>query len=907
MKVEPRNLVFNVNNGLNSNHVYSVIQDKHGNIWIGTEKGLSMYDGKKFNSYSRKDGLCDDFILRIAESPNNCIWFSGYNNTVCFYNQNHFQSIDIPQNILKNSNFKFPVTDFKFLGEQTVLFIGSSGIIQFNTKTKEFSEIKLELKASAVINSKISYAFLNSTCPNDLCSEKLLYNDVEFDLERNTSHTFQYTKEGDIEVLLISNRLFVFRNKTLFKQIDAEAELWGVEILDQHIIYSNKNGEVYVMDAKGESKIIFENKYVSRFFKDQIAGVWMATLGNGLIYIPNINLYSFSTISELNTVTGIFEDSNSISLIDNVENKQIKYTFDTTSNFKNFTYSILFNNSVDIEKSSFGNYSYEYPLLVKTSLSNFKANAFEHSKNSTYLCNGIAIYKLENSKIELFFMNTEIGRISCFYNNDLNNDFLIGTNLGLFTLQDGGLTEHNLNRNMDVQISDIEILNSDTFLASRSMGLIKLTNGSFEILDEEGVNSLSLYNDTLWVASDNGVQIIYGANESIHEKILVNTIFLNSRKVKFIVANQHKIYLITEFGINMTTKENLFEMSNIIFTIDSLSLKMNEPNIPSFFFKANFLNAGEEANYRYRLIGLENANWLNTKENFIAYSQLKPGNYSFEVSVQLLNGEFSPPKYIDFNIKPLFWQTLWFKAFFVLFSLGVIVLIIKLYIQNKENKRKIESEINDLKQQSLNAQMNPHFVFNSLNSIQNFILQNDKSSANKYLIKFSRLIRLIFENSKKLNISLKEELEASAIYLELEALRTQDKFSFHFDIDPNVDLAQTEIPSSLIQPLLENAVWHGIMNKEGKGEINIRIYFKNDQLFIEITDDGVGRDASNANNLILNKRHSSSGLFLTEKRLDLFNNSFKNDYYYEIIDLRDEKNQSIGTKIIFSIPSFRKK
>ena len=197
--------------------------------------------------------------------------------------------------------------------------------------------------------------------------------------------------------------------------------------------------------------------------------------------------------------------------------------------------------------------------------------------------------------------------------------------------------------------------------------------------------------------------------------------------------------------------------------------------------------------------------------------------------------------------------------------------------------------------------MNPHFIFNSLNSIQNFLIDSDIRKSNKYLSKFAKLMRLVLNNSDKTFVPIRDVLSSLDLYLELEKLRFNDRFEYTINIDPKIELETTRIPSMLIQPFIENAILHGILPREGKGNIEVSLKFLSDNsLMCTIEDDGVGREFHIGK---LGKKHKSQGLRITQERLTVFKQLFKNDFQFEFHDLKDEFDKPKGTKVELSIPS----
>lgn len=211
-------------------------------------------------------------------------------------------------------------------------------------------------------------------------------------------------------------------------------------------------------------------------------------------------------------------------------------------------------------------------------------------------------------------------------------------------------------------------------------------------------------------------------------------------------------------------------------------------------------------------------------------------------------------------------------------------------------KQVLQSEL-----QALRAQMNPHFTFNTLSSIQNYISRNDADNASKYLSKFAKLMRTIMENAKQTHVPLEDELAALALYLELESLRLREKFEYEIHVDPGIDQQYVSIPSMLIQPYVENAIWHGITNKEGKGHLKVEVVQNGSFLKCIVEDDGIGRKA--AMKISERKRkHISHGMSITRDRLELMNSLNKSQLNVEIIDKVNAEDESAGTRVEIFIP-----
>ena len=204
--------------------------------------------------------------------------------------------------------------------------------------------------------------------------------------------------------------------------------------------------------------------------------------------------------------------------------------------------------------------------------------------------------------------------------------------------------------------------------------------------------------------------------------------------------------------------------------------------------------------------------------------------------------------------------------------------------------------------QALRAQMNPHFVFNSLNAINRFILQKDKAQASEYLTKFSRLVRMILQNSQSALIPLESEIDSLRLYLELEALRFDNRFEYHISIPRDLDIEMIKVPPLIIQPYAENAIWHGLMHKEENGHLYIEITEENEELLIRIKDDGIGRKQSATMTSKTATRHKSMGLKITADRIAMLQKQQSQSSAVVINDLEHPDGTAAGTEVIIKIP-----
>jgi LytS/YehU family sensor histidine kinase len=224
-------------------------------------------------------------------------------------------------------------------------------------------------------------------------------------------------------------------------------------------------------------------------------------------------------------------------------------------------------------------------------------------------------------------------------------------------------------------------------------------------------------------------------------------------------------------------------------------------------------------------------------------------------------------------------------------------------LESEKTKARLLHQKTELEMQALRAQMNPHFIFNSLNSINRFILQNNRLMASEFLTKFSRLVRLILQNSQAAMITLESELECLGLYLELEALRFNYHFEYKISLSEDLDLSLLKVPPLIIQPYVENAIWHGLMHKEEKGQLDVELWQDGEELYIKIADNGVGRKQASALKSKTATKHKSVGLEITVNRIAMLRSETTNKSPVVINDLVEPDGAAAGTEVILQLPT----
>ena len=341
---------------------------------------------------------------------------------------------------------------------------------------------------------------------------------------------------------------------------------------------------------------------------------------------------------------------------------------------------------------------------------------------------------------------------------------------------------------------------------------------------------------------------------------------------------------------------------------DSILVLPHDKNNIGFNLEAIHYSYSKQIRFRWKLKGADK-NWTPpTKNTTATYGNLAPGKYVFLAQVSFDDSWDSEPIEFKFEVKSPFWDTLWFKLSYILVSIfitGLIILIIykRFKRKNKElrDKLDVERSILDLEQKALRLQMNPHFIFNALNSIHNLIILNDSAKARYALSKFSKLMRMVLENSREKLISIDDEAETLENYVQLEKLTTQNEFDFIIEIDEDIDTNEPILPPLMIQPFIENAIIHGFKNIMHTGELKVSFKLLGEHILqCTIDDNGIGRANASKINAQKENYHKSTALQVTQERLSNIN-SKPNFSPFQIIDKTDKEGYGEGTTIIIQL------
>ncbi|HEX6194098.1 MAG TPA: histidine kinase [Chitinophagaceae bacterium] len=320
-------------------------------------------------------------------------------------------------------------------------------------------------------------------------------------------------------------------------------------------------------------------------------------------------------------------------------------------------------------------------------------------------------------------------------------------------------------------------------------------------------------------------------------------------------------------------------------------------------FAAPYFNNPDKVKYRYKLEGFDEEWKYLGSGSTVRFSSLPAGDYSLLVQASVNNADWiAAANHFSFRIQKPFWLQYWFLAT----TAFVVALSLWLFIRARNRKRAEKEETRkrmaDVEMQALRAQMNPHFIFNCLNSINRYIVKSDQATASLYLTRFAKLIRLILDNSNSKSVTLTNELESLRLYIEMESIRFERQFTYSMQVDQEVHPDGVYVPPLIIQPYVENAIWHGLLHKERAGHLSIVVCGNHESLECIVEDNGVGRQRARELKSKSASTKKSLGMKLTEDRLALLGKSSSLRASVEVTDLVDADGDPCGTRVVLRIP-----
>jgi Histidine kinase/Y_Y_Y domain/Two component regulator propeller len=921
---------YDTKDGLPSATVYDISQDKNGFIWFATENGLCRFDGKNFKPFTTKDGLPDNSILKVHGDNSGRIYFTPFTHSLYYYQNDSFFKVPIPDKYKVDlsviSIFMNKKDKVVLAGLEECYLLENNNLISFTDKYKKGQK-------------RILFARVYDTLIIAKSDDSLYYIP-----DSGSIRSFPLPK---------GNIFFAFDENARMRQLDVgKNSVFTIkEYFNNNLFYGYTDNFVQIYNTL-TGALIYKIKIekLSDAFIDNENNLWVSTLGDGVYRFPSFGFWSLAfdgknEIFSLIKIDSLIIAGSDFSKMYSIPIKKHPSIY-TTTNLSDFIMPsgnpvahLTKRNRIYVLRSLRNNLyiGTDAFLLKKTGASRpvfrniYPVKDIDVTDDIALICTGRNVLLLKEPDMSV--KDTLLKqRSTCGI--AYQGNYYIGTLGGLIKINPGTkkITElFNLFPSFKGRIIALQRgIDDDLWIATSGSGLVHYKNDKIvQILKEEdGLSSdicTSLFIDSslIWLGTNKGLNRIETRKEKVTIKRFTSANGLGADFINAVIAGDSNVYVGTAAGLTIFNKNILTEKSVCILHIlqisennrplkksNNYSFPYNVLNIQIDFTAISFKSAGD-ITYYYQLKGL-NDNWNTTNANFINFSTLQPGNYTLYLKAVNKFGVESDTKAIRITIQPPWWQT-WLFRITALLVVGLLVFVIYRYnIRNikrkEETKREVEARFAALEQRALQAQMNPHFIFNSLNSIQNFILNLDVKGANAYLTNFASLIRQTLENSMHPLITVASELKYLETYLGLEKLRFRDKFEYNIHTDEAIDQNNTLLPGMFLQPYIENSIRHGIQHrKDNIGLISLTISKASDSCILyTIKDNGVGRKKAGELRSSRHIEYQSRGTSINEKRIVAINNQLKVNIRVNIEDIVDEDGMVAGTTVTILIPPLYK-
>ncbi len=849
----------NTQNGLPSDHVYRAIQDRDGFIWFITEKGMVKYNGHDMKVFTTRNGLPLNDIWDIRATPDGRIWYFsrstelGYilNDSVYRYRSPGFDGVFYPSVILQSGN--------------RIGFISQGAF--YHLKDSVFEKIPMKGNIGAGVRYENGKPLPEFYYVRDGSGDGMVVYNPNFQpldtIAGLKGIHFEYRGQvNDSLYIWLSTRYVLihhlkqrkfyrhsFRQEVKFPRYYATP--YGVFVTGFNYLARLSSGmqwKKYRLDSTINAHYTL---------LDRSNNLWMCTFTDGVFMLPalkrNVSYFFPNRKAEK---TG-FVDNRPVVGIYNLG----FFVFDSVHKrfypkiqTNDFVYAIV---PIDSLKKTI--YITDRKLYIEDKKSHLQTvSNVSPKKGIRLLYHGGYFYGIVPGGLNIMDENWKIIRkINKTGLKDIirwNGQIVLGSSSGIKILKNDSIVP--VMNFFTRPVQKLVKVKNRLLVCTDGFGGYMTDLQNIEPMENSGflsVQSGAVHGDELYLATNRGIyKYRLENNRWKNVKIYDVAHGLPGRVIQDVMPLGEHLLVTGNRGVSLIPGEttgNNTQFLNLYFDGIFVNNRPVQDGVEFSFDKHNELVAEinavdfsgkKEISYQY-LLEPNQKKWTKTTSRKLIFSNLKPGDYRLHIKKENITKTFG------FTVLPLWWQTAGARIagiLFVLFLLGLSAWRLALNIQRKRTKKIIrEKQLTELQLKALRSQMNPHFVFNSLASIQYFIGQNDLKNSDKYLVKFSKLIRRFFELSKEDEIPLSEEIELLKNYLEIEKMRFGDKLRFKIIVDPQLKPEEIQIPTMLLQPIVENAVNHGIFNKETPGEVVIKIGKKDDRsIQVEIIDDGVGME-----------------------------------------------------------------
>lgn len=992
---------------LSTSIVTAISQDDDGMMWFGTKRGLNSFDSHNFEEYNQIDGIINATITDIQ--PIGDTLFIGTEKGLCIYDvknkkaTNFFVEID---SIILPDDYIYHIS--KPLNNRvTICTKGGTSVYDLGTKkfyvpkinnyfpNYEVRSIKYMPKYNvwwvATSNGLVSYQDHNQSVRH-YNSVKDIHNTLSDDDIRclhtvgvdtlfiGTSNglTFLDAMTGEMERVDLNSLTNYYSSRIDISKIISlsNEEIMISTYSDGLYVYNHKNNTA-IHISKFDRRYTISENYVYDIFKDKNGMVWIATFSglnrfeNNLAKFRTINIFEKGLMLSITYFLELQDDNILVGTesgvkVFNVNDESIK-DFQTFFNSKEdyfeslYVYSFYLQNDNMLWVGTRNNGLYVYDIdndrIIDVS-QRYKIDKLAHAVVREITCdNSNNVWIATNMGLCRINLDTEESR---FYINDKKNnttipnddiyDLMLADDVLYVTTGDGLAIYHYDKDNFttyrlpDSFMKDDVIKNNGLFdivaggdgryyIGSYSNGMIALSPDTKTFKTSKGEDSFGrmVYsiipddNGFLWASTSKGIMkydlstkeiTLYDESDGLQGNEFTPNAFLRSKKGQIFFGGFNGFNYFYPEEISLETKEpkviitSLRTNNDIRYRYlkdgDTVNLSYTEN---SFEIGFSTLNLVRKNMVKYSCM-LDNydSEWTiyDSKHRYADYQRLRPGTYVFHLKASNeVNIWSEKPLQLTIIIHPAWYQKAVFKISVVLVLIMFLLILFyqrsKIIYQKREQRRKVaelEAQMAQLKQKTLQLQMNPHVIFNTLNSIQQYIINHDIDNAVRYLSSFSRLMRRILNNSNERYIPLSDELEAVNLYLELESMRLGNRFDYKVTIAHDIDANNLEIAPLIIQPFVENAIIHGLVPKKNDCFLSIALSkIGENKLLCVVEDNGVGRRLSERLKKESGGAHKSYGMSITKRRLEMMSKISNGDFSVDVIDLYNENGEATGTKV----------
>ena len=919
---DPQYFIYDDENGLPSNEVYSIAQDAKGFIWLGCDAGLFKFDGIRYTAYKNQFQKSKS-ITGLCFSKTNVLFCYNFQSQL-FYVKNE-ELIEIEHKLEKISSITCD-------DNQQLIVNHINGISFYNLKErtwKTYTNFGVKnpfapksFTNSARISSAKKISFLSTAGIGHFEKGRIRIEKNNLFKEESAGYYILEPYEDELWMFSVNNKgVFVSKNGKIkpfqFKALDAVLE-------NQKItqVKSLRDGNLWICTYKGIIRFHPKKKQVRLYYPefsfsncllDKENNYWFSTLQSGIIRVSNLNYLVWNSQNKQienarivkmvsdgenlyftsvdGTITQLTIKSNELKIISSSNNADIQ-----SLNYSKSDGKVYFFQSGELFSISKGKVSPESTKLpIVKSLLKVGEDVFILSSFGTYL--------LRNSLHEKEINLNQSWSRDIVKSTD-EKQIWIATNDGIFKFQKQNqkwrITQKLFLGKQFLSLSQVK--NSNAFYALSFEGKIWLINehDRHQLIaslpaDVQGYKLLN-FQDRLFIATNKGL-FVYRL-QSKNWKILNTLSGLASNNVQDVCIVKDHIWLATGKGLQkIPLKENLPKTATKIYLKQKVKTQLAYNETLVIYPEVASYSSNGIIEYAYRVNNNEWVKLPGTK-NEIEFQNLPIGRLKIELkSIDHLGRDSVNTLVLQSFVKAPFWFQWWFILICLSSFLYFVYWIFKRQLRKNREQMELVNELNLLKLTALKSQMNPHFIFNVLSSIKGYIYENDRQKATNYLDDFSDLIRIILEKSEVQTTTLADELKTIQLYIDLEAMMLEN-FSYEIRVSDNLNTQHVTIPSLVLQPYIENAFKHGLRHLRGAKKLTLNIDVENSNTcIIELEDNGIGRKEAAIVNEANTLKHASFATTALEKRIALYNQEFQNLIAVETIDLMDADQQSRGTKI----------